>query len=87
MKNGYKTWFYLGMLFFELITKNTVFRKSNCFLRGTTVEKCFIIIDDSNFFHGTILEIGISRISSAPQALSCGMSWFTRFFGTTVWML
>ncbi len=37
--------------------------------------------------HGTIFAIGISRISSAPQALSCGMSWFTIFFGTTVWML
>ncbi len=37
--------------------------------------------------HGTIFAIGISRISSAPQALSCGISWFTAFFGTTVWML
>ena len=37
--------------------------------------------------HGTIFAIGISRISSAPQALSCGISWFTIFFGTTVWML
>lgn len=37
--------------------------------------------------YGTILEMGISRMSSAPQALSCGISWFTIFFGTTVWML
>jgi len=37
--------------------------------------------------HGTIFAIGISRISSAPQAFSFGISWFTAFFGTTVWML
>ena len=40
-----------------------------------------------NVCHGTIFAIGISRISSAPQTLSCGISWFTIFFGTTVWML
>ena len=37
--------------------------------------------------YGTIFVIGISRISSAPDALSFGISWLTAFFGTTVWML
>ena len=38
-------------------------------------------------YYGTIFEIGISRISSAPYSLSFGMSWLTAFFCTTVWML
>jgi hypothetical protein len=40
-----------------------------------------------NGFYGTIFVIGISRISSAPNSLSFGMSWLTELFWTTVWIL
>jgi hypothetical protein len=37
--------------------------------------------------YGTIFDIGISKISSAPHALSRGISLLTMFFCTTVWIL
>jgi hypothetical protein len=48
--------------------------------RAQVKKRCFMN-------YGTIFEIGISRISSAPHCLSFGISPLTALFCTTVWTL
>ncbi len=81
------------MLFFRIAV--TVLSSSHCVRSNLKTCSALLFNEYANgglkkvmdLPYGTIFEIGISRISSAPQLLSFGINLFTTFFGTTVWML